>query len=65
MNLMNMKKGMQMKHERNERLLKKIRPKVVLNILYQEKRFDRELFNRIKKIKKRYKKIKSRNYILF
>ena len=42
------KKGMQMKHKRNERLLKKIRPKVVLNILYQEKRFDRELFKRIK-----------------
>ena len=53
-----------MKHERNERLLKKIRPKVVLNILYQEKRFDRELFNRIKnKSKKDNKKIKSRNYI--
>ena len=42
-----------MKHERNEKLLKKIRPKVVLNILYQEKRFDRELFNRIKTNKKR------------
>ncbi len=42
-------KGMEMKHQRNEKLLKKIRPKEVLNILYQEKRFDRELFNRIKK----------------
>lgn len=53
------KKGMQMKHERNEKLLKKIRPKVVLNILYQEKRFDRELFNRIKnKSKKGNKKDK-------
>ena len=41
-------KGMEMKHQRNEKLLKKIRPKEVLNILYQEKRFDRELFNRIK-----------------
>ncbi len=40
---------MEMKHQRNEKLLKKIRPKEVLNILYQEKRFDRELFNRIKK----------------
>ena len=50
------KKGMQMKHERNERLLKKIRPKVVLNILYQEKRFDRELFNRIKNKSKKDKK---------
>ena len=48
-----------MKHERNEKLLKKIRPKVVLNILYQEKRFDRELFNRIKnKSKKDNKKDK-------
>jgi hypothetical protein len=47
-------KGLEMKHERNERLLKKIRPKKVLNILYQEKRFDRELLNRIKnKSKKR------------
>ena len=54
------KKGMQMKHERNEKLLKKIRPKVVLNILYQEKRFDRELFNRIKnKSKKGNKKDKT------
>jgi len=50
------KKGMQMKHERNEKLLKKIRPKVVLNILYQEKRFDRELFNRIKNKTKKYNK---------
>ena len=41
-------KGMQMKHERNERLLKKIRPKIVLNIINQEKQFDRELFNRIR-----------------
>ena len=41
-------KGMQMKHERNERLLKKIRPKIVINIINQEKLFDRELFNRIR-----------------
>ena len=47
-------KGLEMKHERNERLLKKISPKKVLNILYQEKRFDQELLNRIKnKSKKR------------
>lgn len=47
-------KGLEMKHERNERLLKKIQPKKVLNILYQEKRFDQELLNRIKnKSKKR------------
>ena len=41
-------KGMHMKHERNERLLKKIRPKIVLTILNQEKKFDRELFNGIR-----------------
>jgi len=41
-------KGLQMKHQRNEKLLKKIRPKQVLLILYQEKRFDKELLNRIK-----------------
>jgi len=41
-------KGLQMKHQRNEMLLKKIRPKEVLHILYQEKRFDREMLNRIK-----------------
>ena len=41
-------KGLQMKHQRNEKLLKIIRPKQVLLILYQEKRFDKELLNRIK-----------------
>ena len=46
-------KGMQMKHERNERLLKKIRPKIVLNIINQEKKFDRELFNRIRRNSKK------------
>ena len=40
--------GMKMKHQRNEKLLKKIRPKIVLSILYQEKNFDRKLFNKIK-----------------
>ena len=43
------KKGMQMKHQRNEKMLDQIRPKVVLNILYQEKRFDKELISRIRK----------------
>ena len=46
-------KGMQMKQERNERLLKKIRPKIVLNIINQEKKFDRELFNRIRRNSKK------------
>ncbi len=41
-------KGMKMKHQRNERLLKKIRPKIVLSILHQEKNFDREIFNKIR-----------------
>jgi hypothetical protein len=38
--------GMEMKHKRNRRLLKKIRPKIVLSILYQEKNFNRELFKK-------------------
>ena len=42
-------KGMKMKHHRNERFLMKIRPKIVLSILYQEKQFDRELFNKIRR----------------
>ena len=46
-------KGMQMKHKRNERLLKKIRPKIVLNIINQEKKFDRELFSRIRRNSKK------------
>lgn len=47
--------GMRLKHQRNEKLLKKIHPKVVLKILYQEKRFDRELFNRIRNHSKKKK----------
>ena len=39
-------KGMEMKHNRNRRLLKKIRPEIVLSILYQEKNFNRELFKK-------------------
>ena len=39
-------KGMEMKHKRNRRLLKKIRPEIVLSILYQEKNFNRELFKK-------------------
>ena len=41
-------KGMKLKRNRNERLLKKIRPEIVLNILYQEKRFDTELFSKLR-----------------
>ena len=47
--------GMRLKHQRNEKLLKKMHPKVVLKILYQEKRFDRELFNRIRNHSKKKK----------
>lgn len=47
--------GMRLKHQRNEKLLKKIHPKVVLKILYQEKRFDRELFNHIRNHSKKKK----------
>ena len=39
-------KGMEMKHNRNRRLLKKIRPEIVLSIIYQEKNFNRELFKK-------------------
>jgi hypothetical protein len=39
---------MKLKRNRNERLLKKIRPEIVLNILYQEKRFDTELFSKLR-----------------
>lgn len=47
--------GMRLKHQRNDKLLKKIHPKVVLKILYQEKRFDRELFNHIRNHSKKKK----------
>jgi hypothetical protein len=39
-------RGMELKHKRNRRLLKKIRPEIVLSILYQEKNFNRELFKK-------------------
>ena len=41
-------KGMKLKSNRNERLLKKIRPEIVLSILYQEKRFDSKLFSKLR-----------------
>ena len=40
--------GMKLKRNRNKRLLNKIRPEIVLNILYQEKRFDSELFSKLR-----------------
>ena len=40
--------GMTLKNDRNQQLLKAIRPKVVLTILYQEKEFDQVMFNRIR-----------------
>lgn len=40
--------GMIIKHERNQELLKFIRPKEVLRILQQEKEFDQVMLNRIR-----------------
>ena len=40
--------GMTIKHERNQKLLKLIRPKEVLRILHQEKEFDQVMLNRMK-----------------
>ena len=40
--------GMTMKNERNQKLLKSIRPKEVLHILHQEKEFDQEMVRRIR-----------------
>ena len=40
--------GMTIKHERNQKLLKLIRPKEVLRILHQEKEFDQVILNRMK-----------------
>ena len=48
-------KGMELKRNRNERLLKKIRPEIVLSILYQEKRFDHEIFSKIRSKSKKKK----------
>lgn len=44
----NEKLGMSIKYERNQKLLTKINPKSVLNILHQERRFDREMFNQLR-----------------
>jgi len=40
--------GMTIKHNRNQKLLKLIRPKVVLRILQQEKEFDEVMFKRMR-----------------
>ena len=40
--------GMTIKHERNQKLLKLIRPKEVLRILHQEKEFDQVMLNRMR-----------------
>lgn len=40
--------GMTIKHQRNQKLLKNLRPKVVLHILNQEKEFDEVMFKRIR-----------------
>jgi len=45
--------GMNIKYERNQKMLSSIKPKTVLNILYQERRFDREMFNRIRNRQKK------------
>lgn len=45
--------GMNIKYERNQKMLSLIKPKTVLNILYQERRFDREMFNRIRNRQKK------------
>tara|TARA_B100001093_G_scaffold96084_1_gene88132 strand:- start:34 stop:543 length:510 start_codon:yes stop_codon:yes gene_type:complete len=41
-------KGIKLKRNRNERLLKKIRPEIVLNILYHEKRFNTKMFSKLR-----------------
>jgi hypothetical protein len=45
--------GMNIKYERNQKMLSSIKPKTVLNILYQERRFDSEMFNRIRNRQKK------------
>ena len=52
------KLGVTLIHNRNQKLLEKIRPKEVLNILYQEKRFDHKMFNKIRKHSKKKTKKK-------
>ena len=42
------KLGLTIKNERNQKMLNKIRTKEVLNFLWQEQRFDQEMFKRIR-----------------
>ena len=42
------KLGISLRNERNQKLLEKINAKEVLNILYQEQLFDREMLKRIR-----------------
>lgn len=50
------KLGISLRNERNQKLLEKINAKEVLNILYQEQLFDREMLKRIRERKNKKKK---------
>ena len=52
--------GMTIKHNRNQKLLKSIRAKVVLRILQQEKEFDEMMFKRIRNRSKEKQKEKEK-----
>jgi hypothetical protein len=54
------KLGNNIKHKRNQKLLKSIRPKVVLSILQQEKEFDEVMFKRIRNRSKEKQKEKEK-----
>jgi hypothetical protein len=48
--------GITIRNNRNQKLLEKISAKEVLNILYQEKLFDREMLKRIRERENNKKK---------
>ena len=48
--------GISLRNERNQKLLEKINAKEVLNILYQEQLFDREMLKRIRGRRNKKKK---------
>jgi DNA polymerase III delta prime subunit len=54
------KLGNNIKHKRNQKLLKSIRPEVVLSILQQEKEFDEVMFKRIRNSSKEKQKEKEK-----
>lgn len=54
------KLGNNIKYKRNQKLLKSIRPKVVLSILQQEKEFDEVMFKRIRNSSKEKQKEKEK-----